>query len=66
MALRRNSDLQDIEAEEILTKQVLFQTTILFFLSPSPFFFSGSSFPLTRSCHFQPIYLFLVKKVQAI
>lgn len=51
MALRRNSDLQDIEAEEILTKQVLFQTTILFFLSPSPFFFrfllsSNSELPL--------------------
>lgn len=63
MTLRRNSDWQDIEGEEILTKQVLFQTTILFFLpTPSP----PSSFPLTRSCHFQPIYLFLVKKAQAI
>lgn len=59
MTLRRNSDWQDVEAEEILTKQVLFQTTIL---PPPP----RSSFPVTRSCHFQPIYLFLVKKAQAI
>lgn len=66
MTLRRNSDLQDIEAEEILTKQVLFQTTIFFFFLPHPPFSPGSSFPLTRSCHFQPIYLFLVKKAQAI
>lgn len=40
MTLRRNPDSQAIEAEEILTKQVLFQTTILFFLPRLPPFFS--------------------------
>lgn len=55
MTLRRNSDLQDIEAEEILTKQVLFQTTI----PPPP-----SSFPLTGAATSSPSICFWLRKLK--